>query len=136
MLSPIKLLPKLKLNDLQNCCINQLYWIFEGEEERSKQLLEVSADRNDFIELNQNTIDTRSYIYYPFYATNIQYPLKVISVEDDSYFLNSVILKKNEDASTTVLLNNLFKSDTVTESSPGNYNYSIIDFNSKTISRR
>ena len=49
------------------------------------------------------------------------------------YFSNIVSLKKNDTDQRPILLNNLISSNTVIVSSRGNYNYSIIDFNGKTI---
>jgi len=126
-------LPRLKLIGLQSGDIHQFNWIIEGDEKMVQQVLEASVDGNDFIEVSQNIIDTRSYVYHPVLTTNIQYRLKVISVDGHRYFSNSVMLKKNEDGPRPILLGNLIRSNTVTVSSPGNYNYFIIDFNGKII---
>ena len=127
-------LPKLKLTGLQNGGIHQLSWIIEADEKMTKQILEISVDGNDFIELPQNAVDTRSYIYRPVYSANIQYRLKALSVDGHSYYSNSILLKKNDAGQRPIILSNLIKSNTVTISSPGNYKYSIFDFNGKTIS--
>ena len=126
-------LPKLILNGILNGDIHQFNWIIEADEKMAQQILEVSTDGNHFISLTKTTTDTRSYLYRPAISTNNQYRLKVILDDGSSYYSNIVRLKKNEAGLKPGLLSNLISSTTVTVSSPGNYNYSIVDFNGKTI---
>jgi len=124
---------KLVLHGKQNGDKHQFNWIIEADEQVVQQILEVSIDGKDFIALAEPMNDTRSYIYRPAITTNNQYRLKVIFDDGHQYYSKVVSIRKNEASPRPKLLSNLISSNTVTVISPGNYNYTIVDFNGKTI---
>lgn len=126
-------MPKLKLNGFQNGGIHKFNWIIEADEEIVQQILEVSIDGKEFIPLKESIQSISSYNYQPAISTNKQYRLMAMLNNGQRYFSNIVSLKKNDTDQRPILLNNLISSNTVIVSSRGNYNYSIIDFNGKTI---
>lgn len=128
-------LHKLELSGSQNGDKHQFNWAIEADEKIVQQILEVSIDGNDFIELTETTAGSRSYVYRPAIATNNQYRLKVIFDDGHRYYSNIVTLRNNETSLRPKLLSNFISSNNVIVSSPGNYSYTIVDFNGKLISR-
>ena len=124
---------KLELHGAQNGDKHQFNWIIKSDEQVVQQVLEVSIDGKDFIALTEPMNDTRYYIYRPANTTNNQYRLKVTFHDGSQYYSKVVSIRKNEAGTGPKLLNNLINSNTVTVSSPGNYNYTLIDFHGKTI---
>jgi hypothetical protein len=126
---------KLELSGSQNGDKHQFNWIIEAEEQELQQILEVSIDGNNFIELTEPAIDSRSYIYRPPLTGNNQYRLKVLFDDGRRYYSNIVTLRKNEAGIRPKLLSNSISSNIVSVNSPANYDYIIVDLNGKTICR-
>ncbi len=126
---------KLELGGLQNGDLHQFSWSIEADEQLLQQILEVSIDGKDFIELTAPTIDSRSYVYRPATAINNQYRLKVLFEDGKRYYSNTITLRQNESGLRPKLLSNFIGSNTVSVSSPGNYSYTLLDLNGKMISR-
>ncbi|MGZ8511402.1 MAG: T9SS type A sorting domain-containing protein [Chitinophagaceae bacterium] len=126
---------KLELGGLQNGDMHQFNWIIDADEPLLQQILEVSIDGKDFIELTAPTIDSRTYVYRPSIITNNQYRLKVLFDDDKRYYSNIITLRQNEAGHRPKLLSNFIGTNTVTVTSQGKYSYALIDLNGKMISR-
>ncbi|HKZ65794.1 MAG TPA: hypothetical protein VJ111_05540 [Chitinophagaceae bacterium] len=128
-------LHKLELKVAQNEGKHQFNWIVEADEKIERQVLEASTDGRNFYFVADISPDIFSYSYHPGVASDIQYRLNVAFDDGHRYYSNVVNIRKNETGPRPKLLTNFINSTIISVNSPGNYYYSIVDFNGKIISK-
>jgi hypothetical protein len=127
-------LRRLELTGSLNGDQHHLSWIIDADEQVTKQILEVSTDGRNFSALNEPSVNARTYMYTPNAGT-VQYRLNVTFDNGHQYYSNIVTLRKTGSIVRPVLVTNLVYNSTVSVSSPGNYSYTIYDFNGKTVNK-
>ena len=112
---------------------HQLSWLIDADEKVIEQILEISTDGRHFTSITNSATTDRSYIYKPFVTSNAIYRLKVTFDDGHYYYSNVVFLNKMGSVVKPELVTNLINNNTVIVKSPGSYNYTIYDFNGKTV---
>lgn len=125
---------KLELHGSLNGDKHELSWIVEADEQITHQTLEVSTDGRSFQSLTEPGIDVRSYIYRP-YLTSAQYRLNIVFDNGHQYYSNIVTLPLRGDALRPKLTTTLTHSNILAVSSPGIYDYMILDMTGKVHSK-
>jgi len=128
-------LRRLELHGAQNGDTHQLGWLIDADEAVVKQVLEVSTDGRNFRPLTEPVSEARSYIYRPVNRVTSQYRIGVTFENGRQYYSNVISIREQKAGARPQLVGNVVNSGTIYVSSPGNYNYSIMDFNGKMISR-
>lgn len=128
-------LHQLELRVVQLEDKHQFNWIVVADEKIERQILEASTDGRNFYSVAEMAHDIFSYSYQPVAASAIQYRLNVTFDNGHRYYSNIVNIRKNEARPRPKLVSNFTTSNIVQVNSPGNYNYTIIDFNGKIISK-
>jgi hypothetical protein len=105
---------------------HDLTWAIEADETVTQQILEISSDGRNFEPLIQLPVDDRSYIYRPYNLTSAKYRLNVTFSNGRQYYSNIATIKLNGN-SRPVLTGTLIRSNTIVISSPGNYDYVVMD---------
>jgi hypothetical protein len=131
--SPTLPLRRLELHGLLNNDEHQLSWIIDADEQVIKQILEISTDGRNFGSLTEPAVSSRAFTYRPNISSAVQYRLNVTFDNGRQYYSNVVTLRKTGITPGPSLISNLISSNTVEVSSPGVYNYSIYDFNGRTL---
>ncbi|HEY6502503.1 MAG TPA: T9SS type A sorting domain-containing protein [Chitinophagaceae bacterium] len=132
--TPGSVLPvrKLELRGILNGDKHELNWDIEANEQVAQQILEIAADDRTFVPLTQSTNDARSYTYRPYNITSAQYRLNVLFDNGRQYYSNVVTIRHGV-TPRPQLTGTIILSNTIVVSSPGNYDYSIIDRNGMII---
>jgi hypothetical protein len=125
---------KLELSGYLNGDKHEFNWIIETDESVTQQILEISSDGRTFQQLIQSANDARSYIYRPNNITSAQYRLSVTFSNGRQYYSNVVAIRQKGSARPQ-LTGTMIRSNTVVVSSPGNYEYTIMDMNGKLMSK-
>jgi hypothetical protein len=135
--TPASVLPlhKLELRGNLNGDKHDLNWVIEADEEVTQQVLEISADGRNFQPHTQPATDARSYIYRPYNITSALYRLNVTLSNGHQFYSNVVTIKQKESSPRPQLTATLIRSNTIVVSSPGNYEYMIMDMNGKIASK-
>jgi hypothetical protein len=128
-------LRKLELRGYPSGDKHELNWIIEANEPVTQQILEVSADGRSFEQLTQSPNGERSYIYRPLNLSSAKYRLNVTFSDGRQYYSNVVTIKQNGTTPRPQLNGTLIRSNTVVVSSPGNYDYTILDINGKILNK-
>ena len=128
-------LRKLELHGVLNNDERRFSWIIESDEQITGQVLEVSTDGRNFTQLFDASVTDRSYTYRPILNGAAQYRLNVIFDNGRQYYSNIVTLWKTGNYTGPKLVTNLINTNAVEVESPGIYNYSICDFNGKTLAQ-
>jgi hypothetical protein len=128
-------LHKLELRGVQQGDKHQLNWAVEADEKIAEQQLEIAVDGTGFTELAKPGKDDRTYVYRPATSTNTQYRLKVFFTDGNYYYSNTVTLRINEKTPGPKLVSSVTSSNTIRVSSPGNYDYTLVDLHGKMISK-
>jgi len=128
-------LHSLELRGAQNGDKHQLSWTIQADEKIDQQFVEVSMDGHTFAPLASTAADDRSYIYKPETNSLRQYRLNVTFDDGHRYYSNTVSIRGSNDAMRPKLAGNLIHANTIYMSSPGNYNFSVIDLNGREIAR-
>jgi hypothetical protein len=126
-------LRRLQLLGNQNGDIHQLHWIIDADEEVLQQVLEVSHDGRNFSILTETDKNTRSYVYRPQTPATAQYRLQVTFDNGRINYTNVVTLLENNTGSRPKLTSNPIAGNDIYVNSPGDFSYTIIDLNGKTI---
>jgi hypothetical protein len=126
-------LRRLELRGLLNGDKHELSWIIEADEQVTGQALEVSTDGRTFQTLTQSFAAARSYTYRPYNMTSAQYRLNVTFDNGRQFYSNVVNIRQNGTSSRPQLMGTLINSNTIVVSSPGKYEYMILDVNGKMI---
>lgn len=114
---------------------HQLSWIIDADEQVTDLSLEISTDGRSFAPLYQSDVQARAFSYTPYNPNSMQYRLNVTFDNGRQYYSNTVSLRGIGVAQKPQLTGTLLYTNTITVSSPGNYQYSIHDINGKMISR-
>ncbi|MBI5856178.1 MAG: T9SS type A sorting domain-containing protein [Sphingobacteriales bacterium] len=126
-------LRKLELRGVNNNDIHQLSWIIDADEQIEKQVLEFSNDGRNFETLTEPANNSRAYAYRPNFNGTIQYRLSVTFDNGRQYYSKVVTLRTAGTIAKPSLISNLISSNAIEVSSPGEYDYSIYDFNGKNL---
>jgi hypothetical protein len=126
-------LHRLELRGYLNGDKHELNWIIDANEQVTQQILEISADGRNFQQLIQSPNDGRSYIYRPYNLSSAKYRLNVTFSDGRQYYSNVVTIKQNGSVPRPQLTGTLIRSNTIVASSPGNYDYIIMDVNGKLL---
>jgi hypothetical protein len=126
-------LRRLELHGAQNGDKHQLSWLVDADEAIAQQILEISTDGRNFVSLTEPTADTRSYIYRHSSAATVLYRLNVMFENGRRNYSNIIAIRENDASPRPKLVSNLITTNSIYVSSPGNFNYSLIDFGGKTI---
>lgn len=113
---------------------HQLHWTIDADETVIKQVLEVSTDGIHFSPLTQNSGSDRFYSYKPYSSSSIQYRLNV-TFDNGRQFFSNVISLHNPSGETAPKLTGNFSTGNLSVSSPGNFNYSIIDMSGRMMAK-
>jgi len=128
-------LRRLELNGSVNGDQHQLNWLIDADEKITDQLLEISTDGRNFSPVIESPVNARSFVYKPYVTSAAQYRLNVTFDNGRQYYSNIVTLRQTNAAGRPQLVSNLITTNNITVSSPGNYFYTIYDFNGKVMSR-
>lgn len=126
-------LRRLELHGAQNGDKHQFGWLIDADEAIAEQTLEISTDGRTFTPLVEPSNDTRSYIYRPSTTATVQYRLNVVFDNGRRNYSNIITVRENDASPRPKLVSNLITNNTIHVSSPGNFNYTLIDFSGKTI---
>jgi hypothetical protein len=124
---------RLELNGSLNGDKHELNWIIEADEQIIKQLLEISTDGRTFSPLTERSPEQRSYTYRPVNIESPQYRLNVLFDNGRQYYSNIITIRQNSSTPRPQLNGTLINTNTIAVSSPGVYEYMIIDMNGKVM---
>jgi len=113
---------------------HRLNWEIDADEAIIKQILEISTDGRHFTPVTQTANDLRSFLYKPYVTTTAQYRLNVTFDNGRQYYSNIVSLRNTGTTNGPKLTSNL-TSDHIVVNSPGNYNYAVIEYSGRTVSK-
>ncbi len=114
---------------------HKLNWLIDADEQVVSQILEVATDGRNFSPVTAPNTADRQFLYRPYVSTAAQYRLNVTFDNGKQYYSNIVTLRGNGSVVRPKILSNLINSNLITVNSPGNYNYIILDMNSKVTHR-
>ena len=126
-------LHKLELRGNINGDRHQLNWIIEADEEVVNQIVEISTNGVNFTPLAQTENGNRSFSYKPTVISSAQYRLNVTFDDGKQYYSNTVTLRQKGTIVKPEVVGNLITGNSVTVSSPGNYDYAIYNYNGNMI---
>jgi hypothetical protein len=126
-------LRRLQLQGSQNGDLHQFNWLVDADEEILQQVLEVSHDGRNFTALTEPAKEIRSYVYRPGTNATAQYRLQVTFVNGRRNYSNVITLLENNAGPRPKLISNPVAGNSIYVSSPGDFSYTIIDLNGKTI---
>jgi hypothetical protein len=127
-------LHKLELKGTFNQERHLLNWIVEADEVLTDQTLEVSTDGRNFRTLVQPPVSDRSYSYRPSSAGTAVYRLSV-RFDNNSHYYSNIVTIRDAVNGRPKLISNLITTNTITVSSPSNFNYVLLDMNAKTVAK-
>jgi hypothetical protein len=123
----------LKLEGVKMGNAARLNWTIEADETVAQQILEVSTDGRNFVQLIEPVPSARSYTYSPAPDEAAQYRLFVTFDNGQQYYSNIATIRETPPAARPKLVSNLIHTNTISVSSPGQFNYMIIDMNGRMI---
>lgn len=126
-------LPKSDLGGELTGVQHKFNWNIEADGRVVEQVLEMATDSRNFSPVTQPGNSERLFIYHPTATSTTQYRLKVILDNGQQYYSNIVTLPKIGVDHGPKLVSNLVNTNTILVTSRGFYNYSIYDFNGKTL---
>jgi hypothetical protein len=126
---------RLELHGKINGENHQLSWIIDADEPVVKQIIETSTDGVNFSPLVESDNAARSYSYNPNTSTTIQYRLNVTFNNGRQYYSNVVTLKQTALTPRPQLAGTLVTTNSIVVNSPGNFSYTLYDFNARIINR-
>jgi len=112
-----------------------LTWNVQADETLTKQIIEISNDGKNFVELTQPENSDRSYTYRP---TNTGAALYRLYAEFDNgghYYSNIVAIKPSSNNYKPKVLNTLVTNGVITVSSPSLFDYALLDLAGKVLSK-
>ncbi|KAK6020364.1 bacterial pre-peptidase domain protein [Ostertagia ostertagi] len=123
--TPGSVLPirKLELRGAMEGDRHSLSWTIEADEQLVSQ------------PLVQSPAADRMYAYRPSTPLSAQYRLHVTFDNGHEYYSNIITIRNDPNAPRPKLVSTLIHSSEVTITSPGNYEYIIVDMNGKTVSK-
>jgi hypothetical protein len=128
-------LRRLELHGYPNGDKHELNWIIDADESVTQQILEISSDGRNFESLTQVPNDDRSYIYRPYNILSAKYRLNVTFSNGHQYYSNVISINQKGDSPRPQLAGTLIRFNTIVVSSPGNYDYMIIDVTGKMMGK-
>jgi hypothetical protein len=114
---------------------HQLNWLIDADETIAEQVLEVSVDGRNFSALSSPPINTRTYSYQPNAAGILQYRMNVRFDQGETHYSNVIALSSDAGKDQPKLISNFLNGNTLSVSSPGNYDYALYDLNGKMLIR-
>ena len=128
---PIK---RLELKGQVDRDIHQLNWLIVANEIISKQVIEVSNDSRSFHSLNIPEINERVYQYRPMDSRPLKYRIKATLNNNKEYYSNVITVRQGK-PSTPQLIGNIISGTNISVSSPGNFQYHILDQSGRMVMR-
>jgi hypothetical protein len=105
-----------------------------ADEEIEQQILEVSTDGRNFVSLKETGKDDRAYVYRPgTEVRDAQYRVLVVFNDGKRYYSNIVSIRESNAAARPKLLSTIVSANTVSISSPGNFQYRIADYSGRIL---
>jgi hypothetical protein len=123
----------LQLQGSQNGDLHQFSWVVDADEQILQQVLEVSQDGRNFNALTEPEKEIRNYVYRPGTNTTTKYRLQVTFENGRRNYSNIVTIFENNAGPRPKLISNPIAGNSIYISSPGDFSYTIIDLNGKTI---
>ncbi len=123
----------LRRLELSGAVVNdkhKLTWLIDADEQVVEQTLEISTDGISFSPVIQSPAAARSFIYKPYVSGAAQYRLSVLFDNGRQHYSNTITLRSTGETPRPRLVSNLVNSH-LSVTSPGIYNYSIVDLNGK-----
>ena len=114
--------------------MHKLTWLIDADETISKQTLEISTDGRKFSPVIESPNDHRSYMYKPSATAAAQYRLNVTFDNGRQYYSNIVSLRSTGATDWPKLVNNITNNN-ISINSPGNFTYTIYEFDGKTVNK-
>lgn len=132
--TPATVLPlhRLELTGTNDNGNHRLNWIIDADEKLIQQTLEISFDGRSYQQLSSLNTMARNYTYLPTESSIIYYRLNVVFDNGKQYYSNILALKNTTKKPS--LTNNLVHNS-VQVSSPSTFNYTIVDYSGKVISK-
>ena len=106
-----------------------------ADEEIAEQVLETSTDGRNFVPLARLSKTERSYSYRPNTSGSIAYRLDVKFVNNAFHYSNIVTIKQPVDNARPKLISSFITTNAITVTSPGRFDYSILDMNGKLLKK-
>lgn len=113
---------------------HSLNWLIDADENIMKQVIEVSANGINFTPLDQPNNALRSYSYHPLNNHPLLYRMHVTFDNLKEYYSNTIAIRPGKTAKPQ-LVGNMITGTNLTVSSPGNYQYQIIDQSGRMLSK-
>jgi hypothetical protein len=126
-------LRRLELSGQLNGDRHQLSWIIDADEQVTEQVLEVSTDGRNFSRVTQPANETRAFAYRPYVNTTAVYRLSVTFDNGRQYYSNMVSLRNTGSVAKPRLVSNIVNTGIITVTSPGSYQYAVVDYNGRTV---
>ncbi len=114
---------------------HQLNWDIDADEQVVKQIIEVSTDGRNFSPVTEPTSTARTFLYRPYVTTTAQYRLNVTFDNGRQVYSNIVTLRNTSTVDRPKLVSNLINTNMVTVTSPGAFNYNVVDFSGRSVSK-
>ena len=131
MLSTLPL-HKLELTGSASGDNHKLNWEIVADERITDLGVEMSTDGRNFSRITTVSNDARSFTYRPYVSGNVQYRLNV-SFDDGRQYYSNVVNIKGNSAARPQLVGNLVTGSSIRVSSPGNFNYALMDLNGRVL---
>ena len=126
-------LRKLELNASLNGDKHELSWIIDADEQVVEQILEVATDGRNFTPVVNSPVDAREYSYRPFSRGISQYRLNVTFDNGRQYYSNIATIRDKDGVQRPFIVTNPVIGSEVVVSSPGNFDFTIVDLYGKSI---
>jgi hypothetical protein len=114
---------------------HKLNWLIDADEQVVEQIIELSTDGITFRPLTEPVFDARSFIYRPYLNGNIQYRMNVTFDNGRQYYSNVISLRQSGTIARPQLVSNVATGSTMVVTSPGSFEYGILDMQGKSIAK-
>jgi hypothetical protein len=114
--------------------LHLLNWLIDADEAVIKQVIEVSGDGRNFTILEQPLNHLRSFSYRPADTKPLQYRMHVTFDNFKEYYSNVITIRAGKTLKPQLIGNSITGAN-LNVSSPGVYQYQVIDRNGKLISK-
>lgn len=131
-----ELLPirRLELKGRSDGEIHTLNWLIEADETVHKQSIEVSANGINYTRLDDPNNALRTYSYRPLADRPLLYRMHVTFDNHKEYYSNVIAIRPGK-TSKPQLVGNIMTGRSLNVSSPGNYDYQLVDQSGRMIAK-
>jgi len=123
-------LRRLELTGQVNGELHNLNWLIDADEQVVEQSLDYSTDGRNFNPMATPGVRDRSFGYKPLSAGKILYRLRV-KFDNGKQYVSNIITLRNSTGPKPQLQGNFIYGNNIVISSPGNFNYTIMDITGK-----